>query len=112
MRDQETRFRFFTLFHRGNCSTQYKRGVVIENVAVTAPGKVLAGINTNYGDTARFAKITSSATARRTSSSASATPATTPAPNQSKPAAARMASTAFTPRWISATASSLSERIY
>ncbi|WP_328341176.1 pectate lyase [Micromonospora sp. NBC_00421] len=42
----------------GNCSTQYKRTVVIQNVTVTAPGKVLAGINTNYGDTATFSGIT------------------------------------------------------
>jgi hypothetical protein len=42
----------------GNCSTQYKRAVVVSNVKVTAPGKVLAGINTNYGDTATFSNIT------------------------------------------------------
>ncbi len=42
----------------GNCSTQYKRNVVIQNVTATTPGKVLAGINTNYGDTARFSQIT------------------------------------------------------
>ncbi|WP_220504812.1 pectate lyase [Microbispora sp. H13382] len=42
----------------GNCSTQYKRNVVIQNVTATTPGKVLAGINTNYGDTASFSQIT------------------------------------------------------
>jgi hypothetical protein len=42
----------------GNCSTQFKRSVVIQNVTVTAPGLALAGINTNFGDTARFSSIT------------------------------------------------------
>jgi hypothetical protein len=42
----------------GNCSTQYKRSVVIENVRVTAPGTALAGINVNYGDTATLTGIT------------------------------------------------------
>ncbi len=42
----------------GNCSTQYKRHVVIQNVTVTAPGKSLAGINSNYGDTARLSAVT------------------------------------------------------
>ncbi|MCW6010106.1 pectate lyase [Micromonospora sp. CPCC 205371] len=42
----------------GNCSTQHKRTVVIQNVRVTAPGKALAGINTNYGDTATFSGVT------------------------------------------------------
>ncbi|GLW26003.1 pectate lyase [Microbispora amethystogenes] len=42
----------------GNCSKQYKRNVVIQNVTATTPGKVLAGINTNYGDTTRFSQIT------------------------------------------------------
>ncbi len=42
----------------GNCSTQHKRNVVISNVTITAPGKSLAGINTNYGDTARFSGVT------------------------------------------------------
>ncbi|WP_405085050.1 pectate lyase [Microbispora sp. NBC_01389] len=42
----------------GNCSKQYKRNVVIQNVTATTPGKVLAGINTNYGDTARLSQIT------------------------------------------------------
>jgi pectate lyase len=41
----------------GNCSKQYRRTVVIRNVTATAPGKALAGINTNYGDTATFSGI-------------------------------------------------------
>ncbi|MFD5827197.1 pectate lyase [Lentzea sp. NPDC060358] len=42
----------------GNCGTQYKRAVVLENVTAFSPGKALVGINTNYGDTARFSRIT------------------------------------------------------
>ncbi|WP_347567440.1 pectate lyase [Actinopolyspora sp. BKK1] len=42
----------------GNCSDQTDRHVVIENVTATAPGLSLAGINTNYGDTAEFSEIT------------------------------------------------------
>ncbi|GLY05673.1 pectate lyase [Actinoplanes sp. NBRC 101535] len=42
----------------GNCKTQYKRTVVLKNITATAPGKVLAGINTNFGDTATFSGIT------------------------------------------------------
>ncbi|MEV6156555.1 pectate lyase [Nonomuraea sp. NPDC052129] len=42
----------------GNCSKQYARHVVISNVTATYSGKTLAGINTNYGDTARFSGIT------------------------------------------------------
>ena len=41
----------------GNCTTSYQRHVVIDNVAVRST-KVLAGINTNWGDTARFSRIT------------------------------------------------------
>ncbi|MEU7281658.1 pectate lyase [Streptomyces sp. NPDC045431] len=41
----------------GNCSTQYKRTIVIDNVDVTAPGSTIAGINTNYGDTATLRNI-------------------------------------------------------
>ena len=41
----------------GNCSTSYQRHVVLDNVAVRSTG-VLAGINTNWGDTARFTRIT------------------------------------------------------
>ena len=43
----------------GNCkSAQGKRTVVIRNVTATYKGKSLAGINTNYGDTATFSNIT------------------------------------------------------
>jgi hypothetical protein len=42
----------------GNCSTQHKRAVVLKNVAVTAPGSSLVGINSNFGDTATFSGIT------------------------------------------------------
>ena len=43
----------------GNCkSGQSKRNVIIRNVTATYKGKVLAGINTNYGDTATFSNIT------------------------------------------------------
>jgi hypothetical protein len=42
----------------GNCSRQHPRKVVLENVTATAPGKVLVGINSNYGDTAKLTGIT------------------------------------------------------
>jgi hypothetical protein len=42
----------------GNCSTQYKRTVVFQNIKATVPGSSLAGINTNYGDTAAFSGVT------------------------------------------------------
>ena len=42
----------------GNCSKQYQRTLVVQNVTVIAPGKSLAGINTNYGDRATFTGIT------------------------------------------------------
>ncbi|GAB7050828.1 pectate lyase [Catenuloplanes indicus] len=42
----------------GNCSTQYKRTLVVENVKATAPGDLLAGVNANYGDTATFRNVT------------------------------------------------------
>jgi hypothetical protein len=50
----------FGTFYRscGNCSTQYRRNVVIRNVTLTRPGNTVAGINTNYGDTARFTGVT------------------------------------------------------
>ena len=41
----------------GNCSTQYKRTIGVSDVDVTAPGKSLIGINTNYGDTATLRNI-------------------------------------------------------
>ncbi|MET8848945.1 pectate lyase [Amycolatopsis sp. NPDC004625] len=42
----------------GNCKTQYKRNVVVDNVTATVPGKALVGINPNYGDTAKLTRIT------------------------------------------------------
>jgi hypothetical protein len=42
----------------GNCSTQYQRDVFFQNVTLTAPLSAVAGINTNYGDTAHFTQIT------------------------------------------------------
>jgi hypothetical protein len=50
----------FGTFYRscGNCSTQHQRDVVIRNVTLTRPGNTVAGINTNYGDTARFTGVT------------------------------------------------------
>jgi pectate lyase len=50
----------FGTFYRscGNCSSQFQRNVVIRNVTLTRPGNTVAGINTNYGDTARFSAIT------------------------------------------------------
>jgi hypothetical protein len=40
----------------GNCSTQYQRDIVVQNVVLT-DGDAVVGINTNYGDTARFTQI-------------------------------------------------------
>jgi hypothetical protein len=42
----------------GNCGTQHQRHVVLENITAFSPGKALVGINPNYGDTARFSRIT------------------------------------------------------
>lgn len=42
----------------GNCKTQYKRTVVIQNVTAKGPGSSIAGINTNYGDTATISGLT------------------------------------------------------
>jgi hypothetical protein len=41
----------------GNCSTAYQRNVVIDNIIVKSTS-VVAGININWGDTARFTRIT------------------------------------------------------
>jgi hypothetical protein len=41
----------------GNCSSQYARHVVLEDITAKS-GSALAGINTNYGDTADFRRIT------------------------------------------------------
>ncbi|WP_066372237.1 pectate lyase [Herbidospora mongoliensis] len=50
----------FGTFYRscGNCSSQYQRDVVLRNVTLTRPGNTVAGVNVNYGDTARFSGIT------------------------------------------------------
>ncbi|MEU7927568.1 pectate lyase [Micromonospora sp. NPDC049107] len=40
----------------GNCSTSYQRHVVIDNVVVRDTDTI-AGINTNWGDTARFSRV-------------------------------------------------------
>ncbi|WP_232014287.1 pectate lyase [Cellulomonas fimi] len=42
----------------GNCSKQYARTVVVDNVQVTAPGKSLVGINSNLGDKATITNVT------------------------------------------------------
>ncbi|GLW50403.1 pectate lyase [Streptomyces sp. NBRC 14336] len=41
----------------GNCSTQYKRTIIINDVDVTAPMNSIVGINSNYGDTAALRKV-------------------------------------------------------
>jgi hypothetical protein len=41
----------------GNCKTQFKRTVIIDDVDVTAPGKAIVGVNSNYGDTASLRNI-------------------------------------------------------
>jgi hypothetical protein len=50
----------FGTFYRscGNCSTQQQRDVVVRNVTLTRPGSRIAGVNINYGDTARFSGVT------------------------------------------------------
>jgi hypothetical protein len=40
-----------------NCSTQYKRTIMVNDVDLTAPGKAIVGINTNYGDTASLRSV-------------------------------------------------------
>ncbi|MYW66563.1 pectate lyase [Streptomyces sp. SID8379] len=42
----------------GNCSTQYKnRNIIVNDVDITAPGKSIVGINSNYGDTAALRNV-------------------------------------------------------
>ncbi|MET9775784.1 pectate lyase [Streptomyces sp. NPDC006367] len=41
----------------GNCSKQYKRTIIINDVDITAPGKSIVGINENYGDTAALRNV-------------------------------------------------------
>jgi hypothetical protein len=42
----------------GNCKKQFARHVIVQNVRATAPGKVLVGINPNFGDTAKLSGVT------------------------------------------------------
>ncbi|MFJ2605369.1 pectate lyase [Streptomyces sp. NPDC091279] len=42
----------------GNCSTQYKRTINLTGIEATYKGGRIAGINTNYGDSATLKKIT------------------------------------------------------
>ncbi|MEV4972379.1 pectate lyase [Streptomyces scopuliridis] len=42
----------------GNCSSQYKRTINVTNTEITAPGSVIGGINTNYGDSLTLRGIT------------------------------------------------------
>jgi hypothetical protein len=42
----------------GNCSTQYKRTIILNTVEVTYKGSRIAGINTNYGDSVALRNIT------------------------------------------------------
>lgn len=41
----------------GNCTNSYQRNVVVDNIRVKSL-KIVAGINTNWGDTARFTRVT------------------------------------------------------
>lgn len=41
----------------GNCKKQAARTVIIQNVTATAPGKVLAGVNSNLGDKVTLSNI-------------------------------------------------------
>ncbi|MEU8892339.1 pectate lyase [Streptomyces sp. NPDC048442] len=41
----------------GNCKTQYKRTILVNDVDVSAPGKSLVGINTNYGDSVSLRNV-------------------------------------------------------
>ncbi|WP_344542615.1 pectate lyase [Streptomyces levis] len=41
----------------GNCKTQYKRTIVLDDIDVTAPMNSIVGVNANYGDTATLSRI-------------------------------------------------------
>ncbi|QFQ96390.1 pectate lyase [Streptomyces phaeolivaceus] len=41
----------------GNCKKQYKRTIVLGDIDVVAPLKVIVGVNANYGDTATLSGI-------------------------------------------------------
>ncbi|KAK3675807.1 hypothetical protein LTR78_004448 [Recurvomyces mirabilis] len=40
----------------GNCKTMYERHVILDSITASS-GKILAGINSNYGDTATFSNV-------------------------------------------------------
>ncbi|WP_238451110.1 pectate lyase, partial [Micromonospora sp. 4G55] len=80
----------------GNCSPSYQRHVVMDNVTATST-RVLAGINTNWGDTARFTRITILNDRTGTPGSASSTRVCRRAASRPRSARAPTASTASTP---------------
>ncbi|MFG2130126.1 pectate lyase [Streptomyces sp. NPDC048751] len=41
----------------GNCKTQHQRTIVLSDIDVVAPLKAIAGVNSNFGDTATLSKI-------------------------------------------------------
>ncbi|MET9857388.1 pectate lyase [Streptomyces sp. NPDC006450] len=41
----------------GNCAKQYPRTILINDVDITAPGKSIVGVNSNYGDIATLRNI-------------------------------------------------------
>ncbi|MEU1853093.1 pectate lyase [Streptomyces sp. NPDC019990] len=41
----------------GNCKTQYKRTIMLNDIDVTAPVNSIVGVNQNYGDTATLTKV-------------------------------------------------------
>ncbi|MFF3941978.1 pectate lyase [Streptomyces phaeofaciens] len=41
----------------GNCKKQFKRTIVLSDIDVVAPLKVIAGVNANFGDTVTMSKI-------------------------------------------------------
>jgi hypothetical protein len=49
----------------GNCSTQYARHAIFQNVTLVVPGSAVAGVNTNYMDTATFQQLTICDAARK-----------------------------------------------
>jgi pectate lyase len=51
----------------GNCDSQFQRNVEMDNVMIIPRASALAGVNTNYNDTARFTRITIRASANSVS---------------------------------------------
>ena len=82
----------------GNCTTQYARHVQLQNVMVVPSGttSALVGVNTNYNDTATFGSDPRQGGDELDHRSASATPATTPAPSRPRTAPAPTARSACT----------------